>query len=104
MVDCVQSITGTGTGMLLFFCCGGWLDKVLIIVPVAIGYFIVVLCYDLHFTGLLNPNIYIYFSHMLQLCYIYALYILLRLCIGMFALAVFSSQVIRILSTHLQGA
>ena len=39
MVDCVPSIKGTGIGMLLLFCCGGWLDKVLIIVPVAIGYF-----------------------------------------------------------------
>ena len=39
IVDCVLSITGTGIGMLLFFCCRGWLDKVLIIVPVAIGYF-----------------------------------------------------------------
>jgi len=39
---------------------------------------------------------------MLQLCYIYGSYILLRLCVGMPALAFFSLQVIRILSTHLQ--
>jgi len=38
------------------------------------------------------------------LCYIYASYILLRLCVGMSVLALFSSQVIRILSAHLQGA
>ena len=87
-----------------FFCCRGWCDEVLIIVPVAIGYFIVFLCYDLNFSGLLNPpKIYI-FSCMLQLCNIYASYILLRLCVGMSALALFSSLVVRILSTHLQGA
>jgi len=39
---------------------------------------------------------------MLQLCYIYTSYILLRLCVGTSALALFSSQVIRILSAHPQ--
>jgi len=37
MVNCALSITGTG--MLLFFCYGGWLAEVLVIVPVAIGFF-----------------------------------------------------------------
>ena len=90
MVDCVLRITATGIAMLLFFCCRGWLDKVLIIVPVAICLFTVFLCYDLKFSGLLNKKKL--FSHMLQLCNVYASFILLSLCVGMSsALALFSS-------------
>ncbi len=33
----LSDITGTGIGMLLFLCCRGWLDKVLVIILVAIG-------------------------------------------------------------------
>ena len=101
MVNCVLSKTGTGIGMLLFLCCRGWLDKLLVIIPVAIG-FLVFLCYNLKFSGLLNKKKF--FSSMLQLYNIYASYILLRLYVGMSALALFSSLVVRILSTHLEGA
>ncbi len=68
MVDCVLSVTGTGTGMLLF-CCREWLDKVLIIVTVAIGYFYSVFMLWLKLSWFTKSKIYIYiFPHMLQLC------------------------------------
>ncbi len=87
MVDCVLSVTGTGTGMLLF-CCREWLDKVLIIVTVAIGYFYSVFMLWLKLSWFTKSKIYIYF---LICCSCVILYIKLRLCVGMSALALFSS-------------